>query len=146
MGLLRKPRLIPRCMALAIGGVAALQITAQVSPASAQPPAGVPALSGGVNGQVYATLVVGDTVYVGGQFTLAQTQSGAQVTRDNLAAFQLGTGKLLTSWKADTDGIVRSLAAGGGGLYVGGQDTTIGGGGPGEPARGSPTTRGAGPT
>jgi len=127
MGLLGKPRLIARCMALAIGGVAALQITAQVSPASAQPPAGVPALSGGVNGQVYATLVVGDTVYVGGQFTLAQTQSGAQVTRDNLAAFQLGTGKLLTSWKADTDGIVRSLAAGGGELYVGGQYTTIGG-------------------
>src|SRR4051794_41799655 len=100
MGLLRKPRLIPRCMALAIGGDAALQITAQASPASAQPPAGVPALSGGVNGQVYATLVVGDTAYVGGQLTLAQTQSGAQVTRDNSAASQVGTRKTPTAWKS----------------------------------------------
>src|SRR4051812_44968916 len=120
MGLLGKPRLIARCLALAIGGAAALQMTAQLSPAAAAPPSGLPALSGGVNGQVYATLVVGDTVYVGGTFTLAQTQSGAQVSRENLAAFELGSGRLVTAWKADTDGIVRSLAAAGGELYVGG--------------------------
>jgi WD40 repeat protein len=80
-----------------------------------------------VDGQVYATLVVGDTVYVGGSFTHAQTQGGASASRANLAAFDLDTGALLGGWRADVTGQVRSLASSGGFLYVGGGYTRIGG-------------------
>ena len=97
------------------------------SPALAALPSGPPALSGGVDGQVYATLVVGSTVYVGGSFTHAQTRAGASVNRSNLAAFDVNSGALLGTWQADADGGVRSLAASGGFLYVGGAFRTIGG-------------------
>ena len=68
---------------------------------------GPPALSGGVNGQVYAAVVVGDTVYVGGNFSLAQARGQASTSRDNLAAFDLNTGALRRSWRADVSGTVR---------------------------------------
>lgn len=110
-------------LSLAVAGAALVATTG--APAEAAPPTGPPSLSGGVNGQVYATAVVGDTVYVGGSFTAAQTESGSHVSRTNLAAFSLSTGKLLTSWRADTDNLVRSLASDGHELYVGGQFTTI---------------------
>ena len=97
------------------------------SPAAAALPQGPPALSGGVDGQVYATLVVGSTVYVGGSFTHAQTRAGASVSRSNLAAFDVNSGALLGSWQANADGGVRSLASSGGFLYVGGAFRTIGG-------------------
>lgn len=109
----------------------AMTLLGLVSPqASASVPVpGVPTLSGGVNGQVYATLVVGDTVFVGGSFTAAVTAAGTSVTRDNLAAFDLSTGALLNSWQANTNGTVRSLTSAGGWLYVGGLFTTIDGAG-----------------
>ena len=44
--------------------VAPLSVLAMQAPAAADIPNGPPAQTGGVDGQVYATLVVGDTVYV----------------------------------------------------------------------------------
>jgi WD40 repeat protein len=108
-------------------GVVVGLLVATAAPAAAAVPQGPPTLSGGVDGQVYATLVVGDTVYVGGSFTHAQTQGGASVGRANLAAFDLDTGALLTGWRADVTGQVRSLVSSGGFLYVGGGYTRIGG-------------------
>jgi len=100
--------------------------TAAVAPAEAAVPVGAPSLSGGVDGEVYATLVVGSTVYVGGSFSQAQTRAGASVTRTNLAAFDVNTGALVGSWVANVNGTVRSLATAGAYLYVGGAYSRIG--------------------
>jgi hypothetical protein len=113
-------------LVLAVGAVGALVLTTQ-APSAAAVPQGAPARAGGVNGQVYATAVSGHTVYVGGAFTLAQTQGGASSDRSNLAAFDLNTGALVGSWRADVSGTVRSLAASGNYLYVGGAYNRIGG-------------------
>jgi hypothetical protein len=93
-----------------------------------------------VNGQVYATVVSGHTVYVGGAFTLAQAQGSASTNRTNLAAFDLNTGALVGSWRADVSGTVRSLAASGNYLYVGGAFGRIGGVARGQLARVSLST------
>jgi WD40 repeat protein len=113
-------------MVVATGAVVAL-VVATGGAAAAAVPQGPPALSGGVDGQVYATLVVGNTVYVGGSFAHAQTRAGASVNRTDLAAFNLSTGALLASWSANTNGTVRSLASDGSFLYVGGTFGTVGG-------------------
>ncbi|MGC4112169.1 MAG: hypothetical protein QM747_17485 [Nocardioides sp.] len=102
-------------------------VVATAVPAAAEVPVGSPTVSDGVDGQVYTTLVVGNTLYVGGAFAEAQTQAGASVDRVNLAAFDLGTGALLKSFRADVNGTVSSLASGGNYLYVGGGYTRIGG-------------------
>lgn len=122
----RRPSRLVTALVVAVATVAALAVTTQ-APAVAAPSTGAPALSDGVDGQVYATLVVGDTVYVGGEFTEAQSEAGATVDRTNLAAFDLGTGALIGSWRADVNGVVRSLATSGSHLYVGGGYTRIGG-------------------
>jgi hypothetical protein len=105
----------------------AVALLATEAPALAALPTGPPALSGGVDGQTYATLVVGNTVYIGGTFTHAQTRAGASVTRTDLAAFDLSTGALISSFSANANGSVRALATDGTSLYVGGLFTSIGG-------------------
>jgi WD40 repeat protein len=109
-----------------MGAVVAL-VAATGGPAAAAVPTGPPVLSGGVDGQVYATLVVGNTVYVGGSFSHAQTRSGSSVSRTDLAAFDVSTGALVATWSADANGRVDSLATDGSFLYVGGSFSTIGG-------------------
>jgi WD40 repeat protein len=115
-----------KSVAVTMGAVIAL-LFATEGPAAAALPQGSPTQSGGVNGQVYATLVVGHTVYVGGGFSQAQVRGGASTNRTNLAAFNLDTGALLGSWRADVNGTVTSLATSGNFLYVGGGYTRIGG-------------------
>jgi hypothetical protein len=81
-----------------------------------------------VNGDGLATVLVGDVVYVGGTFTTATSPDGAQqVARANLAAFNANTGALITTFRADTNGAVRSLAHDGTRLYVGGSFTRVNG-------------------
>ncbi len=75
----------------------------------------------GVSGTVFATAIVGDTVFVGGKFLKVHTTSGTRIDRQNLAAFSLSTGELLTSWTAGVDDTVRALATDGTSLYVGGR-------------------------
>ncbi len=80
-----------------------------------------------VNGVVYALEVVGDTVYVGGDFTEARAPNGTDVApRANLAAFRLSDGGLLP-FRADTNGDVRAIAATPERVFVGGEFTRIGG-------------------
>lgn len=81
-----------------------------------------------LNGQGFAVLVVGDIAYVGGQFTTARSFNGqTTATRLDLSAFNVNTGDLVTSFRADTDGVVRSLATDGTRLFVGGDFSSIGG-------------------
>src|SRR6478609_8110179 len=54
-----------------------------------------PIASWRVDGVGYATAVVGDTVYIGGDFaTVRSPDGGTVVARANLAAFDLNTGAL----------------------------------------------------
>ncbi len=81
-----------------------------------------------LNGQGFAVVVVGDIAYVGGQFTTARAFSGQPTaTRLDLSAFNVNTGDLVASFRADTDGIVRALATDGNRLFVGGSFSNIGG-------------------
>jgi PKD repeat protein len=78
-----------------------------------------PAASWRVNGRVQATTIVGDTVFVGGQFTTATSPSGATQPRRNLAAFSVSTGEVL-DWRADAGAPVWSMVSDGTWLWVGG--------------------------
>lgn len=73
-----------------------------------------------VDGPVYATVIVGNTVIVGGRFSHAVGAKGRTVGRTNLAAFSLSTGALKTSWRASVRGTVRAMVTDGVSLWVGG--------------------------
>ncbi len=78
------------------------------------------------NGTVYAVKIIGDIAYIGGDFSLVRSPvSGSQV-RNNLAAIDITTGAI-TSFRADTNSIVRSIDGNTNNLWIGGQFTTIGG-------------------
>ncbi len=80
------------------------------------------------NGTVRKIIIVGDTAYMGGQFTAMTSANGATtVTRNHVAAVSMTTGALLP-WNPNVNGNVYALAAGSGGnVYVGGTFTTVGG-------------------
>ena len=86
-----------------------------------------------INGVVWSQVIVGNTVYVGGEFTRARPAgSGAgvnEVVRNNLLAYNLTTGVLDASFNPDVNGVVRALVASADGtrLYAGGYFTTVGG-------------------
>ncbi len=86
-----------------------------------------------VNGVVWKTLIVGDVVYAGGEFTNARPAGAAAgvntVTRSNLLAFSLRTGILIDSFAPTFNAKVKALAASpdGSTLYVGGSFTTVNG-------------------
>jgi hypothetical protein len=85
-----------------------------------------PITSWRVEGTGNATVIVGDTVYVGGDFsTVRSPDGGTVVTRNNLAAFDLNTGALRPEFQANTNGIVRTLVASGSNLIVGGSFTSV---------------------
>ena len=73
----------------------------------------------GANGSVWALVVSGSTLYVGGQFTTLAGQ-----TRNNLAA--IGTDGTLTAWNPDANSMVQALAVSGSTVYAGGQFTAVG--------------------
>jgi outer membrane protein assembly factor BamB len=77
------------------------------------------------NGRVNSIVVVGNTIYIGGDFTRvrpAGSPLGAnEVTRNHLAAIDAPTGRLLP-WDPDADDVVHSmsLAPDGSALFMGG--------------------------
>lgn len=85
-----------------------------------------------INGVVWTQLIVGTTVYVGGEFTKARPAGSApgtnEVTRNNMLAYSLTTGAL-TSFNPNMNAAVRGLVASADGtrVYVGGNFTTVGG-------------------
>lgn len=111
--------------------LAMVAVTAAAAlPAGAAPVAvtTVPAAGWSTNGPVYATVVIGNTVYAGGSFTQVRDQSGTQVVnRANLAAFNRTTGAVRTGFTADTAGVVRALATDGTRLFVGGAFGSVNG-------------------
>ena len=86
-----------------------------------------------IDGVVWTQAVVGNTVYVGGDFQTARPAGAAvgeqTVVRKNLLAFDVRTGELINSFVADTNGKVLAITPSPDGkrLYVGGLFTTVNG-------------------
>src|SRR4051812_9562919 len=84
-----------------------------------------------VDGVVWSQTVVGNTVYVAGEFTTARPAGSAPgvntVTRSNLLAYDITTGNLLTNWVANANAVAQVVTASPDGkhIYVGGSFTTI---------------------
>ncbi|TFD56802.1 PKD domain-containing protein [Cryobacterium suzukii] len=121
-----------------LAGVLTVPLTAQAdtSPVDAATPLTVAADSlptTQINGVVWSQVIVGNTVYAGGEFTRARPAGSAagvnEVVRNNLLAYNLTTGVLVASFNPDLNGAVRSLVASADGtrVYAGGHFTTVGG-------------------
>ena len=86
-----------------------------------------------VDGVVWTQLVVGNTVYVGGNFTTARpagSSPGTNTTpRPNLLAYNITTGELITSFAPSPNGQVLGLAAApdGSRIYAVGEFTKVSG-------------------
>ena len=86
-----------------------------------------------VNGIVWTQVVVGNTVYAGGRFSTARPAGAAPgrnaVRRSNLLAFDIRTGRLITSFAPTVNGAVRALAVSPDKrtLYLGGSFTSVNG-------------------
>ncbi|WP_456600578.1 LamG-like jellyroll fold domain-containing protein, partial [Blastococcus sp. SYSU DS0616] len=82
-----------------------------------------------INGVVWAQVVVGDTVYAAGSFTRARPAGAAPGTREtvrnNLLAYDIRTGELVTSFAPDLNGQALAVTASpdGSRIYVGGDFT-----------------------
>jgi hypothetical protein len=75
----------------------------------------------GTNGPIFALVLIGQTLYVGGDFTILGGQS-----RGRFAAVDASTGDV-APWAADADGAVRAIVFHGRALYLGGAFTSIAG-------------------
>lgn len=86
-----------------------------------------------VNGVVWTQIIVGNTVYVGGNFTQAQPAGAAdgvgQVGRSAMLAYNLSTGALIAGFKPSFNAQVRTIAASADGstIYAVGDFSTSGG-------------------
>jgi hypothetical protein len=80
-----------------------------------------------VDGTAHASVVIGDVVYVGGDFSNGVAPAGAKTARNNLAAFCLANGQLLSSFVADVNAQVWALTSDGASLFVGGDFTALNG-------------------
>jgi PKD repeat protein len=85
------------------------------------------------NGVAWSQVVVGDIVYVAGKFTAARPAGAAQgtqeVARNNLLAYNITTGQLVTSFapSLNAQAMVITASPDGSRLYVGGDFTTVNG-------------------
>jgi PKD repeat protein len=120
----------------------AVAITAPAS-ADTAPPTTVPATPATVsadglptwqiNGVVWAQVVVGNTVYATGSFTRARPPGSPvgtnEVVRQNLLAYDITTGNLITSFNhtLSAQGLAIAVSPDGRTLYVGGDFTSVDG-------------------
>ncbi|MCV2395824.1 PKD domain-containing protein, partial [Actinotalea sp. M2MS4P-6] len=123
-------------MSLAIVGVGAPAAYADTAPASATEPLTVssdPLPTVQINGVAWVQLIVGNTVYVGGEFTSARPAGSPlgtnEVPRSNLLAYNLQTGVLISSFNHVVNAQVKDLAVSpdGSTLYIGGSFTQVDG-------------------
>lgn len=83
-----------------------------------------------LNGAVRAVEQIGNTVYIGGNFTrLAPPGTTSTILQPYLAAFDASSGQLLGSFEPELDGLVNSIVAApdGESIYVGGMFNHAGG-------------------
>lgn len=136
----RIPRRLASVLALCLGAAALGVVTPSIANADISPEPGTPATVTAdplptvqINGVVWTQVVSGNTVYAGGKFTTARPSGSAPntntVTRNNLLAYDIRTGALITSFVPDLNSDVRGLTVSPDGtrLYVVGQFTTANG-------------------
>ncbi|SMQ58294.1 PKD domain-containing protein [Agreia sp. VKM Ac-1783] len=86
-----------------------------------------------IDGVVWQQVIVGDTVYAAGKFTTARPAGSAPgvntVPRNNILAYSLSTGNLITSFAPSLNAEAFSIAASpdGSRIYVGGSFTQVNG-------------------
>jgi PKD repeat protein len=86
-----------------------------------------------IDGVVWQQVIIGDTVYAAGKFTTARPAGSAPgvntVPRNNILAYSLSTGKLITSFAPSLNDEALSIAASpdGSRVYVGGSFTQVNG-------------------
>ena len=86
-----------------------------------------------INGVVWDQVVVGNTVYVTGEFTQARPAGAApgvnQTPRSHLLAFDIRTGNLITTWAPalNAQGLAIDASADGSTIFVGGDFSTVNG-------------------
>ena len=86
-----------------------------------------------IDGVVWIQTVVGNTVYVGGNFSHAQPAGSAPgvntVSRTNILAYNLQTGVLINSFAPVLNGVVRTIVGSpdGSRIYIGGNFTNVNG-------------------
>ncbi|MGB3054535.1 MAG: hypothetical protein WBB52_06775 [Acidimicrobiales bacterium] len=81
-----------------------------------------------VDGVGWAVSLTSTRIYLGGTFANVRNQGGTnQGAYANVAAFDRTTGAVIPTFRADTNGIVRTLAVRGDTLYLGGDFTTVNG-------------------
>ncbi len=108
--------------------------------ADTAPPAGTPPTVSAdglptwqINGVVWSQVTVGDTVYATGKFTRTRppgSPAGSnEVVRNNLLAYSLSTGNLVTSFdhSLNAQGLVAARSPDGTRVYIGGDFTTVDG-------------------
>ncbi|WP_157430517.1 LamG-like jellyroll fold domain-containing protein [Actinomadura macra] len=121
-----------------LGGSAlpAAEAGADIDPPSGTPPtvSADPLPTWQVNGVVWSMTTVGTTVYATGNFTKARppgtaTGGAGEVTRNNILAFDLTTGNLITSFAHSLNGQGLRIVASPDGkrVYVGGEFTQVDG-------------------
>jgi hypothetical protein len=77
------------------------------------------------NGTVRTIIVVGNTAYMGGEFTgMTPPGGGTAVARNHVAAVDMTTGALLP-WNPNANGNVYALVANGSNVFLGGTFTTV---------------------
>ncbi len=95
------------------------------SSAQATPPAKPTLKTWGASSAVKAQVIIGTTLYFGGDFTSVISPDGATtVTRRHLAAVDLTTGNLLP-WNPATKGGVTAMVTDGTTIYIGGAFTKV---------------------
>ena len=115
----------PACLGLLLTGALVLPGAPAAVAGTVPPISAAPARTVGFDGLVYTSAHVGDTVYLGGNFTHAIVD-GRKVARKRLAAVDTRTGRLLP-WAPVADDKVVALSAAGSAVYVTGEFTTVGG-------------------
>ncbi|MGO2660312.1 YncE family protein [Mycetocola reblochoni] len=121
---------------LVLSGIPGSPAVADTAPPSEGTPATVGAQSlptTQIDGVAWTQAVVGDIVFVGGEFSSARPAGAEQGTnespRSNLLAYRLSTGELIDGFAPQVNGAVRTLEVSpeGDRLYVGGNFTSIDG-------------------
>lgn len=83
----------------------------------------------GTNGSTVTALAqIGGTLYAGGRFQRVTNAAGTvSYTRNNVMAFDAGTGAMSSTFQPSVNGQVWALASGGAALYAGGSFTSVNG-------------------
>ncbi len=134
---LLRPLLAIALLLAGLGAVSSAPASADSAPQNPADPATPTTVSADalptvqINGVVWSQAMVGDIVYAGGSFTTARPagSGGTAVTRNNMLAYNIRTGALVTSFAPSFNAQIKAVAVSPdkSRIYVGGDFTTVNG-------------------